>query len=71
MQTLFGTSLDAVELYDKPMARNCQLWSEDATLLLDGPNSSRRDIERAAETLLQGRDLSLPCACPGDASGCA
>ncbi len=53
-QVLFSTSLDAIDLYDKPMARNCQLWSENAELLLDGPNASRQDIERAATELIEG-----------------
>jgi hypothetical protein len=53
-QTLFSTSLDAMGLYDKPMARNCQLWSEEAELLLDGPNSSRQEIAQAAAAVLEG-----------------
>ncbi len=53
-QVLFSTALDALDLYDKPLARNAQLWSENAELLLDGPRASRADIERAAATLLRG-----------------
>ncbi len=51
---LFSTSLDAMDLYDKPMGRNCQLWSDKGELLLDGPNASRKEIERAAAELIEG-----------------
>ena len=35
---------DDVGLYDKPMARNVQLWTHDFRLLLDGPHGhARRD----------------------------
>ncbi|MCL4540352.1 MAG: M28 family metallopeptidase [Bacteroidetes bacterium] len=54
MRILFSTSLDAMDLYDKPMARNCQLWRENGELLLDGPNASRKEIERAASELIEG-----------------
>ncbi|HEX9077789.1 MAG TPA: M28 family peptidase [Anaerolineae bacterium] len=53
-QVLFSTSSDAIDLYDKPMARNCQLWSEDGELLLDGPSAARKEIEHAAEVLIEG-----------------
>ncbi len=53
-QVLFSTALDAIDLYDKPMARNCQLWSEEAKLLLDGPNANRKEIEQAAASLTEG-----------------
>ncbi|MCL4510873.1 MAG: M28 family peptidase [Bacteroidetes bacterium] len=51
---LFSTSLDAMDLYDKPIGRNSQLWSESGELLLDGPNASRKEIERAAAELIEG-----------------
>jgi hypothetical protein len=51
---LFSTTLDSLELYDKPMARNSQLWAEDVRLLLDGPNATRREIEKAAAEILEG-----------------
>ena len=31
---------DAMGLYDKPMARNVQLWTDDYQLLLDGPHAT-------------------------------
>jgi len=54
VQVLFSTGLDSLALYYKPMARNCQLWAEDARLLLDGPNATRKEIEQAAAEVLEG-----------------
>ncbi len=54
VRILFSTSLDAMDLYDKPMGRNCQLWSDKGELLLDGPNASRKEIEEAAAELVEG-----------------
>ena len=51
---LFSTELNDLELYGKPMARNSQIWTEDAQLLLDGPHATRQDIDRAAAVLLAG-----------------
>jgi hypothetical protein len=53
-QVLFSTALDSLGLYDKPMARNCQLWTEDVQLLLDGPNASRKEIDQAATVVVEG-----------------
>ncbi len=53
-RTLFSTSLDAIDLYDKPMARNCQMWRQSGEVLLDGPNASCEEIEKAAAELLSG-----------------
>ena len=53
-RVLFSTSLDVMGLYGKPMARNCQLWTTDAHLLLDGPNAGPEELERAAEVVAQG-----------------
>ena len=52
--TLFSATLEDIGLYGKPMARNSQIWTEDAQLLLDGPNATRADIDRAAEVILDG-----------------
>ena len=41
-------------LYGKPMARNSQIWTADSHLLLNGPDAAREDLERAAETVIQG-----------------
>src|SRR5206468_3698522 len=41
---LFGTSPDDVKLYDKPAARNTQLWTGDFRPVLDGPRAGRDDL---------------------------
>ncbi len=53
-RVLFSTSSDALGLYDKPMARNCQLWTHDFRLLLDGPNASREKLQQAEAALIGG-----------------
>jgi hypothetical protein len=45
---LFSTTPEAVDLYDKPLARNAQLWTQDYKLLLDGPRADAAAIARAA-----------------------
>jgi len=54
VKVLFSTALDSIGLYDKPMARNCQLWTKDFELLLDGPNATRRDLVKAEAALVEG-----------------
>ena len=51
---LFSTKLDAMGLYGKPMAKNCQLWTGDFHLLLDGPQANRAELERAAAIVSEG-----------------
>ena len=51
---LFSTSPDDLGLYDKPMARNAQIWTHDFRLLLDGPRADREQLERAASALRGG-----------------
>ena len=53
-QALFSTSLDDLDLYNKPMARNCQLWDEEAQFVFDGPTASRRQIHQAVTTITEG-----------------
>ncbi|MBI1800554.1 MAG: hypothetical protein HYR71_02855, partial [Chloroflexi bacterium] len=53
-KVLFSTDLDVLGLYNKPMARNAQLWTNDFELLLDGPRASRAQIERAEAALVAG-----------------
>lgn len=45
---LFSTDPDVLGLYDKPMARNAQIWTERYELLLDGPRADRAAIDHAA-----------------------
>jgi hypothetical protein len=51
---LFGTQLDAMGLYGKPMAKNCQLWTADSHLLLDGPKAKQEQLENAARVIAEG-----------------
>ncbi|MGD0610500.1 MAG: M28 family peptidase [Anaerolineales bacterium] len=53
-KVLFSTDLEVLGLYDKPMARNCQLWNADFGLLLDGPRASPEQILEAENTLANG-----------------
>src|SRR5262249_34442300 len=51
LHVLFSSLPDDVGLYDKPMARNVQLWTEDGQLLLDGPRASPAEIKQALHTV--------------------
>jgi hypothetical protein len=51
---LFSTAPSDIGLYDKPMARNVQLWTPDFQVLLDGNRATPADIQRAAQALRQG-----------------
>jgi hypothetical protein len=53
-RVLFSTAPDAIGLYDKPLARNCQIWTEDSRLLLDGPNADPGQIYAAGEAVAKG-----------------
>jgi hypothetical protein len=54
VNTLFNTTLSAMGLYNKPMARNAQILTEQFKLLLDGPKAGREEIVHAAATVLAG-----------------
>ncbi len=51
---LFSCEPDALGLYDKPMARNVQLWTEDYAAVLDGPGADRAALQRAAAAIERG-----------------
>ncbi len=53
-QVLFNTAVETLGLYDKPMARNVQVWNENSQVLLDGPRAARKDIQKAADEILNG-----------------
>jgi hypothetical protein len=53
-RVLFSTASDVLGLYDKPMARNCQIWTEDSRLLLNGPDACPSEIMRAASEIENG-----------------
>jgi hypothetical protein len=54
LHVLFSTIPDDLTLYDKPMARNVELWTEDAKLMLDGPHASPDEIRHAMKTVQAG-----------------
>jgi hypothetical protein len=54
LHVLFSTNPDDMGLYDKPMARNVQIWTDEGELLLDGPRASRTEIKEALHTVQQG-----------------
>jgi hypothetical protein len=51
---LFSTNEDDMGLYDKPMARNAQLWTHDFRPLLDGPRAGPDAIHEAAQRVRAG-----------------
>jgi len=51
---LFGTGPDDISLYQKPAARNAQLWTAGFRPLLDGPRAGRDDLRRAAAAFAAG-----------------
>lgn len=51
---VFSTKPSDLELYGKPMARNVQVWNEQAELLLDGTHASPADIKGAMRTIQAG-----------------
>ena len=54
LHVLFSTIPDDLGLYDKPLARNAQLWTHDFRPLLDGPEATRDDLRRALHEVEQG-----------------
>ena len=53
-QALFSTALVDLDLYNKPLAHNIQLWTPEGDFILDGPRATRADIQRAAKDVLDG-----------------
>ena len=53
-EALFSTALVDIDLYNKPLAHNIQLWTPEGDFILDGPTATRADIERAAKDVLDG-----------------
>jgi hypothetical protein len=54
LHVLFSSLPNDVNLYDKPMARNVQLWTEDHQLLLDGPSAGPDQLRAALHALEEG-----------------
>ena len=53
-EALFSTALVDLDLYNKPLAHNIQLWTPEGDFILDGPTATRADIQRAAKDVLDG-----------------
>ncbi|HEY3803301.1 MAG TPA: M28 family peptidase [Kofleriaceae bacterium] len=51
---LFSTEPLAVDLYDKPLARNAQIWNERYELVLDGWTADRKQLAHAAAIVDRG-----------------
>src|SRR5207253_7885843 len=54
LHVLFSSIPDDCGLYDKPMARNVQIWMPDGALLLDGPSAGPEEIKHALKTVEAG-----------------
>jgi hypothetical protein len=54
LHVLFSSIPDDMGLYDKPMARNAQIWTLDGRLLLDGPSATPEEIKAAQHTVQGG-----------------
>ena len=53
-KVLFSAHPDDVSLYDKPMARNAQVWSDTFEPLLDGPTADGDDVRAMLKRLSGG-----------------
>ncbi len=54
LHVLFSTIPDDLGLYDKPMARNVQMWTHDFRFLLNGPRASGVDMMATLHTVEEG-----------------
>jgi hypothetical protein len=54
VNALFSTKPDSMGLYNKPMARNCQITDHNFDLVLDGPSADKKKIAEAEKCLLAG-----------------
>src|SRR5262249_14981097 len=70
LHALFSTVPDDMNLYDKPMARNVQLWTEDHRLLLDGPHATPEQLKRAMKTVCAGGLFGYRFQYPAMRVGC-
>jgi hypothetical protein len=53
-RALFSSHPDDIELYNKPLARQAQVWTSTFRLVLDGTRHGRARIDRAAQQIAQG-----------------
>ena len=64
LHVLFSSIPDDCGLYDKPMARNAQIWTSDGALLLDGPSASPEELKHAMHTVEAGGVFGYRFLCP-------
>jgi hypothetical protein len=53
-KALFSTDPNVIGLYDKPLARNSQIWDHKFELLLNGPKADRKKIYELEKIMLRG-----------------
>jgi hypothetical protein len=53
-KALFSTDAEAMGLYDKPLARNSQIWNHKFELLLNGPEADHKKIYEVEKIILGG-----------------
>ncbi|MEO8550813.1 MAG: hypothetical protein ABI678_12595, partial [Kofleriaceae bacterium] len=51
---LFATDPVAIDLYNKPLARNAQVWDAQYRLVMDGPRATRDELLHAARVVDAG-----------------
>ncbi len=68
-KVLFSIDLDVMGLYDKPMARNSQIWTRDFQLLLNGPEATPEDLDKAEVALTEGGLFGYQVPISSHASG--
>jgi hypothetical protein len=66
---LFSTDPDVIGLYDKPLARNAEIWSRDYELLLDGPHADSDELRLAAKVVDAGGRFGYRFAYPAMRAG--
>jgi hypothetical protein len=54
LHALFSTIPEDIDLYDKPLARNVQLWTVHGDLMLDGPRATPDEIRKVFHTVEAG-----------------
>jgi hypothetical protein len=57
LHVLFSSLPDDLGLYDKPMARNVQLWTPAGAVLLDGPPALPEQLREAMRTVQAGGEF--------------
>jgi hypothetical protein len=54
VKVFFSTEPDSLGLYNKPLARNVQIWSHEFDMILDGPRSDKKQISLAEKAVIDG-----------------